>query len=122
MREITIKLIANGKELETVEGTRALVIVDDGKDGRVCRYNLMEISSCVYLMDAALGTMIENFVDDKDLGYTMFMTYLTMASTAYETTIESGDMDTHDMFDMAMEIDRFLKESGDVLVKRDETE
>ena len=122
MREITIKLIANGKELETVEGTRALVIVDDGKDGRVCRYNLMEISSCVYLMDAALGTMIANLVDDKDLGYMMFMTYLTMASTAYETTIESGDMDTHDMFDMAMEIDRFLKESGDVLVKRDETE
>ena len=122
MREITIKLIADGKELETVEGTRALVIVDDGKDGRVCRYNLTDISSCVYLMDAALGSMTEEMVDDKDLGYVMFMTYLTMASIAYETTIESGDMDTHDMFDMAMEIDRFLKESREVLIKRNETE
>ena len=122
MNEIAIKLIANDKELETVKGTRALVIVDDGKDGHVCRYNLTEVSSCIYLMDAALGSMTEDLVDDKDLGYMMFMTYLTLASIAYETTIKSEDMDTHDMFDMAMEIDRFIKESKDVLIKKNEKE
>lgn len=122
MREITIKLFADGEELETVRGTRALVISDDGKDGRICRYNLTNMSSCVYLMDAALGSMTEEMVEEKDLGYMMFMTYLTLASVAYETTIESGSMDTHDMFDMAMEIDRFLKESKGILVKRNERE
>lgn len=120
MRDVTITLKVGDEEIETVEAPRALVIADDGSEGRILRYNVLEFGSAVYLMDAAMGSMLEDDVPDKDLGYMMFITYLTLASVAYETTIVREEMDTHDMFDIAMEIDRYLKETRDVIVKRDE--
>lgn len=120
MRNVTITLKVGDEELETVEASRVLVIADDGDEGRILRYNVREFGSAAYLIDAAMGSMLEDNVPDKDLGYMMFITYLTLASVAYETTLTHKDMDTHDMFDIAMEIDRYLKESQDVIVKRDE--
>lgn len=122
MRDVTITLKVGDEELETVEASRALVIADDGDEGRILRYNVREFSSAAYLMDAAMGSMLEDEVPYKDLGYMMFMTYLTLASFTYETTMAHEGMDTHDMFDIAMEIDKYLKDTQDVIVKRNTKE
>lgn len=120
MKNATITLKVGDEELETVEASRVLVIADDGGEGRILRYNVREFGSVAYLIDAAMGSMLEDDVPDKDLGYMMFITYLTLASVAYETTMMHEGMDTHDMFDIAMEIDKYLKDTRDVIVKRHE--
>lgn len=120
MRNATITLKVDDEELETVEASRVLVIADDGEEGRILRYNVREFGSVAYLVDAAMGSMLEEDVPNKDLGYMMFITYLTLAGVAYETTLAHKDMDTHDMFDIAMEIDRYLKKTQNVIMKRHE--
>ena len=120
MKNATITLKVGDEELETVEASRVLVIADDGEEGRILRYNVREFGSVAYLVDAAMGSMLEEDVPNKDLGYMMFITYLTLASVAYETTLTHKDMDTHDMFDIAMEIDRYLKKTQNVIMKRHE--